>query len=304
MQRDIAALDVRLLLAFDALMTARNVTNAATRLGLTQQGLSGQIARLRTLFGDPLFVRGSAGVAPTPRAEALLPLVRLALARLEELVEAPAFDPKRFRGVVTLAASDYAMALLLPPLLKRLQMQAPWLRLAVRPVSALAFATEMRDGAADFALTVPQFTPPGLCTRPIFEERYQGAVRHDHPLAAGAVTLEGFCAFPHLLVAPNRGDFHGPTDDALAAAGRSRHIAITVPSFSVVAAMLEATDLVAVLPARLLSQTRRNLHVFETPVPVQGFALNAYWPDRLDADPMHRWFRDFSFSALGASGLR
>ena len=84
------------------------------------------------------------------------------------------------------------------------------------------------------------------------------------------------------------------------AAGRSRHIAIAVPSFSVVAAMLEATDLVAVLPSKLLSQTRRNLHVFETPVPVQGFCLNAYWPDRLDADPLQRWFRDFSFAALAA----
>lgn len=300
MQRDIAALDTRLLLAFDALMTARNVTQAAARLGLTQQGLSGQIARLRTLFGDPLFVRGGAGVAPTPRAEALQPLVRLALASLAGLIEAPRFDPARFSGVVTLAASDYAMALLLPPLLKQLQIQAPGLRLAVRPVSALSFADDMRDGAADLALTVPQFTPPGLSSRPIFEERYQGAVRHDHPLAAGPVTLDGFCAYPHLLVAPNRGDFHGPTDDALAAAGRSRHIAIAVPSFSVVAAMLEATDLVAVLPSKLLGQTRRKLHVFETPVPVQGFALNAYWPDRLDADPMQRWFRDFSFAALAA----
>jgi DNA-binding transcriptional LysR family regulator len=293
------ALDVRLLLAFDALMSTRNVTQAASRLGLTQQGLSGQISRLRTLFCDPLFVRCGAGVTPTPRAEDLHPRIRKTLEGLEQLVEAPSFNASLIDGVVTIAASDYAMALLLPPLLNQLRSRAPKLKLAVRPANSMTLASELRDRSVDLAFTVPQFIPSGLCTRPIFNERYKGAVRHDHPLAQGPVTLDGFCAYPHLLVSPNRSDFHGPTDEALHAVGRKRDIAIVVPSFSVVAAMLESTDLLAVLPERLLDQTRRKLHVFETPVPVKGFSLESYWPERIDQDPMHQWFRALCFEALG-----
>ena len=53
MRCDVEALDVRLLQTFDALMIEHSVTRAATRLGMTQQGLSGQLSRLRELFDMP-----------------------------------------------------------------------------------------------------------------------------------------------------------------------------------------------------------------------------------------------------------
>lgn len=300
MQRDIETLDIRLLRAFDALMLERSVTRAAARVGMTQQGLSGQLARMRTLFDDQLFVRTVAGVSPTPRAEDLYPQVRSALDNLRALLATPVFDPGSFDGVISLATSDYATALLLPRLLLRLRSEAPLLRLAVRPVNSATLEFEMRDRKIDLALTVPQFTPPGLHSRCLFRERYVGVVRPDHPLATGTIDVERFCAFPHLLVAPDKGDFHGPTDVALAKIGRRRDIALVVPSFSVVAAILDGTDLVAVLPSRLLGQTRRKLYSFEPPVAVQGFDLHAFWPDRLNTDAMQSWFRKVSLESLAA----
>jgi DNA-binding transcriptional LysR family regulator len=200
--------------------------------------------------------------------------------------------------VVNIAASDYAMALLLPPLLKRLQETAPKLKVAVRPVNGATLEAEMRERSVDLAFTVPQFTPAGLHSHELFRELYRGAVREGHPLSEQHVTLDSFCSFPHVLVAPYRGDFSGPTDVALAALGRKRDIALVVPSFSVVAAMLEATDLVAVLPGKLLAQTRRKLHVFDTPIPVEGFALHAFWPERVHADPLQHWLRQLCFDCL------
>ncbi len=295
MKRDIAALDIRLLVAFDALVTELNVTRAAARTGVTQQGLSGQLARLRDFFGDPLFVRNGAGMAATPQAEALQPLIRDVLTRLNALAVTPAFTPAAFEGAYALAATDYAMALLLPPLLGRVRAAAPKLKLVVRHGTYATLDSDMRERKVDLALVAPQFTPPGLRSRKLFSETYAGAVRPDHPLAKRAMTLDRFCAFPHLLVSPNRGDFSGPTDEALAKLGRKRDVALVVPSFSVVAALLESTDLVAVLPTRLLARVRRPLFIFKTPVDVEGFELHAVWPDRLHADPMHRWFRSACF---------
>lgn len=298
MDRDIHALDVRLLLAFDALARERSVTRAAARLGITQQGLSGQLSRMRALFGNPLFVREGSGVAPTPRAEALVPQIRAVLAGMRALVETSAFDPAGFDGVVSVAASDYAVAVVLPPLLLALRAQAPKLRLAVRPLLSATLEQDMRERRIDFALSIPQFTPPGLRAHRLIADHYLGAMRCDHPLAEGPVSLDSFCAFPHLLVSPDKGDFHGPTDTALAAVGRRRDVAIVVPGFSVATSILEATDLIAVLPARLLTTTARRLRVFELPVPVAGFDLHGFWPERLHTDAMHQWFRGKCFECV------
>lgn len=292
MDRDITKLDVRLLLAFEALAAERNVTRAAERIGMTQQGMSGQLARLRALFDDPLFVRAKGGVMPTPRAEELVPAIRKALINLEALVTPDAFDPARFDGSATIAATDYALALILPALLGRLRRDAPGLRLVIRPADAGTLASDIDESRVDIALIVPQFAPPGLHAKRLFDERYVGVARSGHPaLAEGAVSLDAFCAYPHLLVSPFRGDAIGPTDASLAAVGRKRRIGLVVPGFSVVGSLLEQTDLIAVLPERLIAVMRRDLRTFETPVPVEGFRLNAVWPPRLHHAPLHRWLR-------------
>jgi DNA-binding transcriptional LysR family regulator len=268
---------------------------------MTQQGLSGQLSRLRDLFEDPLFVRAGAGVAPTPRAESLYPLVQGALEKLRALLVPPTFDPARFIGVISLATTDYALVLLLPKLLHRLRTEAPHLRLAVRPVNSASLELEMRNRKIDLALTIPQFVPAGLHSRRLFRERYVGVVRQKHPLAKGSIDVKRFVAFPHLLVSPDKGDFNGPTDVALDKIGLKRNIALVVPSFSVVAAIIDTTDLVAVLPSRLLGQTRRKLHSFEPPVAVEGFDLHAYWPERLNNDAMHKWFRQLILESLSSA---
>jgi DNA-binding transcriptional LysR family regulator len=115
------------------------------------------------------------------------------------------------------------------------------------------------------SLTIPQFVPTGLHSRRLFRERYVGVVRQKHSLAKGSIDVKRFIAFPHLLVSPDRGDFNGPTDAALDKIGLKRNIALVVPSFSVVAAIIDTTDLVAVLPSRLLG------HVWTAPG-WQGFS--------------------------------
>ncbi|ASJ72050.1 LysR family transcriptional regulator [Granulosicoccus antarcticus] len=286
-----------MLLAFNALMAERNVTRAAKRVGLTQQGMSGQLARMRDLFSDRLFLRQAGGVVPTPRAEALFPSVQIALSALEKVVSAPSFDPATSDGLVTIAASDYAIALLLPGLLQLIQKQAPSFRVVVRPVETGSLAGRMREEGIDLALTVREFAPPSLQSRILFKDRYVGVVRAGHPLAGKAVSLDDFCASPHLLVSPFRGDASGPTDHTLAAIGRTRMVGLVVPGFSVVGSLLEQTDLMAVLPERLLTVMHRDLWTFETPIPVPGFELEAIWPERLNADPAHIWIRDLIVEA-------
>lgn len=301
MKHDIDELGLRVLRAFDALMSERNVTRAAARLGLTQQGLSGQLSRMRGFFDDPLFVRSNNAMNPTPFAEALWPRVHTALESLDKLSSSREFDPSQLDTTIGIAASDYAIALLLPRLLAAFRETAPRLRVAVFPAQSVGLVEAMRTGQIQLALTVPEFTPPDLKSLKLLRDEYVGTVRRDHTLARSDVDVDDFCHWPHLLVSPYRGDFHGPVDDALARLGRQREIALVVPGFSVVPSLLDATDLVATLPRRLLASFSRPLHTFDLPLDVPGFDLCVTWPSWKDADALSLWLRAICFDV--AHGL-
>src|ERR1700710_2208127 len=64
-------LDLNLLRTLDVLLAEHNVTRAAQRLHLAQPSVSVQLARLRTVFDDPLLLPGPRGIRPTAKADAL-----------------------------------------------------------------------------------------------------------------------------------------------------------------------------------------------------------------------------------------
>src|SRR5437868_6743764 len=65
---NLAAIDLNLLLVFDAMMDERNTTRAGRRIGLSQPAVSHALSRLRDTIGDELFVRTAEGMLPTVRA--------------------------------------------------------------------------------------------------------------------------------------------------------------------------------------------------------------------------------------------
>src|SRR5262245_57577674 len=104
---DIRRIDVPVLLILRELGRAGRTTLVASQLGLSQSAVSPALARLRDVLGDPLFVRRSNGLEPTPRCLELLPKVETLLGLARELVDAGAsFDPASTRRTFTLAGSD------------------------------------------------------------------------------------------------------------------------------------------------------------------------------------------------------
>lgn len=87
-------MDMDLILTLDALLRDQNITHAAARLGISQPAMSARLARLRVLFGEPLFVPSphGRGVLPTPRAEALRPQVATVLQGISAMLEPSTFN--------------------------------------------------------------------------------------------------------------------------------------------------------------------------------------------------------------------
>jgi DNA-binding transcriptional LysR family regulator len=287
-------IDLNLLRVFDAVLHEKGVTPAAARLGLTQPAVSNALARLRKVFGDALFVRTPRGVDATPFARELAEPVRQALALLESaLAHGPGFDPATSARAFRFYMSDLGQVEFLPPLVERVQRVATGVRLEAVALDLEHIGDELAAGALDLAVGfLPGLGPP-LRRRALFRDPYVCLVRADHPLVAKGLTRRRFLEASHALVT-YRGGGHRVIEEALERAGIARRIALRVPHFTVVPMVLERTDLILTLPARVarVYERRGNVRSLTPPVPIPQAEVAVHWHERFDADPGNRWLRE------------
>ena len=72
-------LDLNLLVVFEAIYSAANISHAAKQLGMSQPTVSNALARLRVLMDDPLFVAKRRGVEASVKSRQMIGPVRQAL---------------------------------------------------------------------------------------------------------------------------------------------------------------------------------------------------------------------------------
>jgi DNA-binding transcriptional LysR family regulator len=284
-------IDLNLLRVFDAVLHEKGVTPAAARLGLTQPAVSNALARLRKLFGDALFIRTPRGVDATPFARELAEPVRQALALLESaLAHGPGFDPATSTRAFRFYMSDLGQVEFLPPLVERVQRGAPGVRLEAVALEVEDIADALAAGALDLAIGfLPGLSAP-VGRRALFRDPYLCLMRADHPIAA--LTKKKFLEASHALVIYRGG--HRVIEEALERAGLARRIALRVPHFTVVPMVLERTDLILTLPARVarVFERRGKLKALPPPVPIPPAEVAVHWHERFEADPGNRWLRE------------
>ena len=287
------SVDLNLLVALNALMKARNVTRAASAIGLTQPAMSNALKRLRDLFGDPLFVRGKAQLEPTPRAEALAGPLADALARLhDDVLTTRAFEPQTATNLFRVAAHDYEQLVLLPELTRRLAREAPGARLEVMIPRHRLPIDDLARGIVDLAIGIHDEDHPGLYRTALFEERFVCALSKNHALAGRTITLKRFAALEHLLISPF-GGMTGTVDAALESSGLSRTVKVAIPQFAVAPLILLDSHYILTLPERVALAFAPFLPITlsRPPLSLPGFVEHAYWHERTQRDPAQRWFR-------------
>src|SRR3954471_20129567 len=286
-------IDLNLLRAFDAVLQERSVTGASQRLGLTQPAVSNALARLRALFGDPLFVRTPSGMDATPFARELAEPVRQALALLESaLAHGPGFDPANSTRAFRFYMSDLGQVEFLPPLIERVQRMAPGVRLEAVALEVEDIDDALAAGTLDLAVGfLPGLGQP-VRRQPLFRDPYVCLMRADHPLIGKTLSRKKFLEASHVLVSYRGG--HRVIEEALERAGLARRIALRVPHFTVVPMVLERTDLVLILPARVarVFEQRGKFKSLPPPVPIPPADVGVHWHERFDGDLGNRWLRD------------
>lgn len=299
---NLAAVDLNLLVALDALLRERNVTRAAKVVGLTQPAMSNALSRLRTLLDDPVLVRTSHGMQPTPRAEALTAPLADALRQIRDAVlTSSAFNPKTSRHTFNIATQDYEVLVLIPALMDHLSREAPDVRLHVTTPTSRLPVDDLAQGRIDLTLGIHHEVHPGLYKAEILQERYACALHEHHPETKTPLTLARYAAMGHLLISPF-GGMTGTVDDALEKLGMKRSVKLAVPHFALAPFVLLRTPYVLTLPERAAKLFADHLPIklVEPPIELPGFKEYMFWHERSHNDPAHRWLRE-TIKAIAAS---
>lgn len=293
---DLASINLNLLVALDALLRERSVTEAARRSRVTPSAISHSLASLRDVFGDPLLIRSGRGMVLTPRAEALVGPLRILLGDAERLLAGRgAFDPSSAKRTFVIAAPDFLATLLMPPLLDATHLIAPGIAFEVVPSGRRANAWLLESGEVDLALGAIVEASPGIRRMDLCTESFLCAVRAGHPLARGKeLDLATYVAIPHLVIA--LGEHSGPTwiDQALAKHGLERTVALRVRYFMSAPLVIARSDLLVTGPSQLLRyfESLVPLRLYRPPIELPTYPEEAYWHERFDNDGAHEWLRN------------
>ncbi len=305
-----SSLDLNLLRVFDAVMEERSVLRASQKVFLSQSAVSHALARLRELLEDELFVRTASGMQPTARALTMAPLIRNALASLEAAIEPPTFTPATATKRFTIAANDFTTMVVAPRLLQIMKAEAPTVDIVIRPVTRIDLAEQIDLGRIDAAVgtfsAVPQrfnsdllfsyddvlmtsrtrdiITADVLATRPLVVVSFGGE-------QDGAV--DGFISERGLARRSEMYD-RAAFEAAFATADRVPRIAVSLPHFLALPALLEDSALAAIAPRPLAQAFARShpIAIHELPYATTRLEVRALWHERHRGDRSQDWLHD------------
>jgi DNA-binding transcriptional LysR family regulator len=288
-------LDLIQLQILDSLLRERSLTQTADLLGMSQPTVSRMLARLRTHFGDPLFVRTGQRMQPTVRALELAEPVAAVLAGVRQLQGGSArFDPGTAERSFFLYMVDGSAIHVLPRLLDSLASTAPGVSVRTVQCDPRELEQQLEQGKIDLVLGSFPHLLTNIHQRPLWLERYATVMRPGHP-CAGHLDRESFTAQRHVLVSM------GDTNHEYSAAASTLESLLPpaamlchVASFTAAAHLVLHTDALATLPRRLAHGLAVDLGLLavDTPVTLPPLQLAVYWHARCHRDPANQWLRN------------
>jgi DNA-binding transcriptional LysR family regulator len=300
---DLRRSDLNLLVVFDVLLELRSATRAAEALHTTQPSISRSLARLREILGDPLLVNVKGRLEPTPRALALRPVLRDALAALDAILDPSAAhrseESARLFNVVCTSPVELALTPALQPWLDS-SLPGVMVRFSTAPSGIAIPEDQLDEGTADLAIGRFATHPSRFALAPLFGSRRVCVVRQDHPCAQEQLTLEQTVALEYLTIS-NMADRQNEVDLMLRDRGLRRRISLYVSHVGIVPFVLVKSDYAALIPlfaARMLAE-QFPLRIVELPEGHHAHAYSMVWHRRWDASPAHQRIRERITEELG-----
>lgn len=293
---NLRGVDLNLLVVLDALLREKSVSRAGEIVGLSQSATSAALSRLRDMFHDPLLVRVGRKLELTQNAEDLVEPLRDALNKVQKtLTQQGSFNPLQDARSFTISASDYAVLILLAPLVKRLEAEAPHVTLHLVPRSR---DTEkmLHDDLVDVVIEPSELLPDSdFPSEPLLSDRWLCAADSQNRAVRGSdqISLDAFLHAPHLVygIGPDRQ--LNLADQHLAREGVRRRIAVTLESFVMVPFLLRGSNLISLVLERAIRELGApGIIGAEPPMSLPDIHERMFWHPRHTSNLAHCWLRD------------
>lgn len=280
-------LEITHLRTLDALGRLKTISAAAEHLRVSQQAISLQLKKIRTILGDPLFVRTGQGMAPTPYAKLIAPHVAQVLAQLNGIPLPFDVQPEQAERTLVISGTDYTQKVIVADLVRDLRINAPKVRIAVVDIEVSALTRKLHQGEIDLIFTVDGHVAPGLVTEPLFIEQYR-CVTGERALAErGAMSLAELVEHDFIVTNPGLAGFKGSANGWFERQGLERRVMASAPSFFMAQEYLRGSQLVAFMPARLLPC--EGLYEIALPKYPPGYGVVAAYHPNAQGDAFMEW---------------
>jgi DNA-binding transcriptional LysR family regulator len=293
MGMSLGGVDLNLLVTLRALLEEENVTHAGARLGLSQPSMSIVLGRLRRHYKDELLVRTGRDYCLTPLAKSLLPSVTESLRLVDAAFgQTQTFVPGKCEQVFGITLSDYAVTVLIEPLLRRVHEEAPQVGLRLSPIPPDMQSSDRRLREHDLVIGPVGFAFPGE-SEVLFRDRFVCIVDPANPrLRDGWLSLEDIDALPHAAASFGHGGLT-PPERVLDELGVRRRVQVRVTGWLPLPFVVAGTDLVAIIPERLAHRVAdpAGVLVVEPPFGMVELIEAAWWHPARSADPALSWLR-------------
>lgn len=285
-------MDMRLLAIFDEIYKTKSVTRAGQNLDLPQTSVSLALGRLRHQFNDPLFVRTSKGMEPTPHAKELVQPLRQALQILQAATrQQVVFDPARSERQFRISMTDFSHLEFLPSLINRVNELAPSVQIEILRITPDT-ASLLESGNSDLAVGFMPELDAGFFQQNLFQQNFACVVRKVHPRIGARMTENLYKRESHVVVTA-AGTGQDLVEKTLTRKGIQRKIALSLPTLPGLGNLLANTDLVATVPVRVAQTLVRiaQVKLLTPPIAFPSFMIKQHWHERYQHDPANRWLR-------------
>ncbi len=260
---------------FVAIDDHRSFRAAARSCGVTQPGLSQQLAQLEGLLGVRLFERSRRRVLRTPAGDALAVRARAVLQAAADLADAASAHALPLHGPLRLGVIPTIAPYWLPRALPRVRARFPELKLLLREAQTAVLVAALERGELDLLLVALEAPLGDVRTHALFEDPFVAALPATHRLASRESLHETDLAGEPVLLLD---DGHCLRDQALSVcqqAGAAEWGDFRATSLGTLVQMVQGGMGLTLLPSMAVPVEAGGLVVrsFSTPAPLRTIGL-------------------------------
>jgi LysR family transcriptional activator of mexEF-oprN operon len=289
-------INLNLLKALDALLSAQNVSRAADRVGITQSGMSITLAQLRDIYKDDLLVRGTQGrMLLTPFAKILIQPVREALQQAEAVFEGHLpFQAGTATRTFHVGMSDYIAFVILPGLMRNISRAAPGIKIVHHALNHLDSLSPFEEQNLDIIIGDFKAVPRSLKVTKLFTDRGVIVADKGHPAFRSVkLTTDKLVEYPQVFVALEGYPEVNFIADMIKKMGHEVDIRLMTPHTLIALQALPGTELMTNTVEKLAKPLINSLGLAmrETPYKLEKYDAKLYWHTRDQNDEGHAWLR-------------